>query len=314
MAGAVNVGQLIPYRQPYPEFLGTVDMLLADANAIHKLAEETFDRRMDRNHWRATLTVELNLLARWGARRFIEIPASQRMTSIGHKRILSLLPSYGFALHILRRAAPFAILGIPTTISVRPDLIPPAEACLAVLRDILGLADSISLSGQSPAALVASFAASGDPIVLTGKRDTFTVLRVAYPKARIFAATGNCLVVMGSSSKNMALVEQAMARKRLNPSCSNMGLSIVCDDEAPNQAIRCLSGELARADFGTVQQEIVRVHPTVVLSIPGDDSKAWNADTVAGYKIIVCDEEGVPYGLDGVARDPIGGWPGDYVI
>lgn len=314
MAGAVNVGQLIPDRQPFPEFLENIDKLLTDNTAIRRLAEKTFDPRMDPAHWLGTLTVELNLLARWGARRFIEIPASRRMTSSGNERILSLLPSYGFALHILRRAAPFAVLGIPTTISVRADLRSSAETCLDALSDSLELADKISLSEQEPAVLVAAFVASDDPIVLTGKCETLSMLRTAYPAARIFAATGSCLVIMGSNPRAMEVVERVMAGKRLSPSCSNMSLSIVCDGEGPNQAIRHLGGELARSGFGTVQQEIARVHPTVVLRLRRDDAETWDADTIAGYRVIVCDEQGVPCGLDGVARDPIGGWPGDYVI
>lgn len=258
-------------------------------------------------------TMELNLLARWAARRALELQSNVDANPPMKDDTLCLLPSYGFALHFIRRAAPFAALGIATTLSFPESVRVDAERVANAVALALQLQSSVRISRSTSAELVTTFARNSRRVILTGKRSTLQSIRSSHMGLKLFAATGTCTLLLGSNRNHLVAVADNLRLASLTPSCSNVANPVIVD--LP------LNPDGRGAQIGANLQpreklrEIIRVlHPTNILIADPDSTCPNEAKTLMGFRLGDCDSHGAANILDGGCRDPEGGWVGDYVI
>ncbi|KAF0865507.1 hypothetical protein [Pseudomonas sp. LD120] len=297
-----------PYFQTL-EPLVHLQELLFERDDFDALARRLPEPRMALEQWRDVLHSELLSLFRWGLIRAKEALGEQGAAQSYGEEVLCLLPYYGFCLHAIRRAAPFAMMGIPTTVSVRDDRYPEASTVIAELADVLGVQDWLQVSQASSANLVQQFQGRNGLIVLTGKQSTYTRLRNRYPAARIIAATGCCGVVLSIEEQQARLIEEQRKAHLLSVSCSNHGYTILAEALAPQAAVLAING-VRSAARRSVEEVLGQLHPSVVLAPP---STSPLPDDLAGYSLLACENAGSA-SFDGFGRDPLGGWPGDYRV
>ncbi len=294
-----------PYFQTVQP-LARLHELLFEQDDFDALARRLPEPRMPLAMWRDVLHSELLGLFRWALIRAKEGLAEPHGQGYGEE-VLCLLPYYGFCLHAIRRAVPFALMGIPTTVSVRDDRYQEACAVIAELATLLDVQDWLQVSDQPSANLVRQFHDRAGLIVLTGKQATYTNLRNAYPDARIIGATGCCAVVMAVEEELARLIEEQRRQGRLSVSCSNHGHTVLVEALAPGAAVLAIDG--ARPATGSTVQEVLgQLHPSIVLA---PSSNTTLPDDLGGYSVLAWDGATSP-SLDGFGRDPLGGWPGDY--
>jgi hypothetical protein len=60
-------------------------------------------------------------------------------------------------------------------------------------------------------------------------------------------------------------------------------------------------------------ESLAELHPTVVFT-PAFESNPLPFDFVRGYRVLACGPGGESATSVGLGRDPVFGWPGDYLI
>ncbi|MGC5701102.1 hypothetical protein J4P02_12950 [Pseudomonas sp. NFXW11] len=291
------------------EPLARLQELLFEQDDFEALARQLPEPRMPLEQWRDVLHSELLSLFRWGLIRTQESLGEQGVVQGYGEEVLCLLPYYGFCLHAIRRAVPFALMGIPTTVSVREDRYEDALAVIAELATVLGLQPWLQVSPQPSASLVMQFYSRNGLIVLTGKQSTYAALRKRYPGARIIAATGCCGVVLAVQEDQARLIEEQRKQSLLSVSCSNHGYTILAEALSPEATVLAING-VRPAARSTVEDVLVQLHPSIVLAPP---SSSPLPDDLGGYSLLQC-ASAAAASLDGFGRDPRGGWPGDYRV
>jgi hypothetical protein len=317
LAGLSDVGQVVGVGTPDDLKLEAVEALLADAARLQEFAEQTYDPRMSLDRWRVVLTVELHLLVRWAARRYLRAARGEASPGIADASdaTLVLLPRYGFALHVLRRAAPLAALGQQVTVSVPLETLRDAARPISAVTQALGLEARLALSDEAPQLLVAGAERSAHPIFLTGRLATFALLRRSHPKALLCGATGTCSVVISTNEELARLLEVHLRQGGLSMSCSNHGSTLVCSDYAPSGRAYSINREANHATTPTSLAEGVRrAHPSVILAHEAPARIASVPARLEGYTVVLCDQDGIPEAREGFGRDPICGWPGDSCV
>jgi hypothetical protein len=227
------------------------------------------------------------------------------------RRVLSLLPRYGFAVHALRRALPFALLGMNTEVSVPTQCRGEASEIIQLLSAELELHDALKLSSEPPGLLVERAEADNALIVLTGRMATFKRITSEHSCAHICGATGTCSIIIGDSFDAVHSLEMLLEAKQLSQSCSNHRASFLVDVGSDARAFgghNLQTGEVVE----DLSNEICRIHPSIILT--PQTIKTRIPESIADYTVMKCDVLGEPVSRDGFARDPICGWPGDYCI
>ncbi|ERO64694.1 hypothetical protein [Pseudomonas piscis] len=295
-----------PYFQTVQP-LARLHELLFEEQDFDALARRLPEPRMSLAMWRDVLHSELLALFRWALIRAKEDLGQAQAQAYGEE-VLCLLPYYGFCLHAIRRAVPFALMGIPTTVSVRDDRYPEASAVIAELASLLQVQELLRVSDQPSASLARQFQGRDGLIVLTGKQSTYASLRSRYPQARIMGATGCCAVVLAAAEEPARQIEKQRMQGRLSVSCSNHGHTVLVEALAPGAAVLAVDGSRPTTR-SRVEDVLGQLHPSIVLA----PSAADLPDELGGYSLLAW-EEAATASLDGFGRDPLGGWPGDYRI
>jgi hypothetical protein len=280
------------------------------------LATDTFDPRLSESHWREVLRHELAMLAAWLAHRCLDYARAGSPLVQPPPRAVTLLPGYGFALHALRRSAPFAALGISTTITVPAAALGAAQAAIEPLVTALRLSDRLCVLATAAPQVVEQAVREQVPIYLTGRTETWRLLRQKYPEAALVGATGRCAVVVSRHRGDAASLERRLESRRLPISCSNHLLTLITkapdDVESPVEASL---GPLGCQRPGNLGEELRRAHPSVVL-VPthGPDEGVTGPSALGGYPVFYTRPDGSARSTVGFGRDPVAGWPGDYLV
>jgi hypothetical protein len=296
--------------------LGALEALTGDDRGLTSLAEQTRDQRMSLPHWTTMLRAELLMLLAWAARRRVHratAPVDAGEDDGSGEAPLVLLPRYGFAVHALRRAVPFAALGLRVTCVVAE---PCQQRAAAPIRDVaraLGLGGLLSLSPESPRELVRRWVAAGEPIFLTGRRETYRLLRTQYPTARLSGATGDGSVVVARTSARAAHAAARISAGQLPESCTRLAAIIVANGFTSDALVESVDGVDGRTPLreGRLGDSVRHTHPSVVLVV---DDDVEPVTSLAGYTALRCDDAGHPSTTYRFARDPVAGWPGDYCL
>ncbi|MFG1849586.1 hypothetical protein [Micromonospora carbonacea] len=245
------------------------------------------------------LARELALTLSWAARRVLAgAPGANAFPGAawpGDGRVVALLPRHGHAVHVIRRALPFALCGRPVRVHGHDVDWTTVERCTAAVAELLELR-GLTPGGEPADAAVAGCGAD-DLVVLTGRTATVTKVRSA-TAALVLAATGDCVVLVGADPARLHLTAEALRRHDHPDSCTRLG----------NVRIGTLDGlTLNRSEV-----DAAAPHPSAVYRLSDDLGESPLAHH--GYTCLPCDVNGVVGTLVGFARDPVGGWPGDFLV
>lgn len=264
--------------------------------------------RLDLLEWAGILALELHALLRWGLSLAKQSLIDGRDVKGGGNETLCLLPNYGFALHTIRRALPFALLGQHVTVGVRPDKINEATNIISTLANEFCISCCLEVSPVDPKNLVRKFYQSKLPIFFTGSLENYRILRMDYPLAKITAATGRCGVVVCDDLKAGEFIARKRRRKIPIVSCSNHSTTIFVNGIRSDSLVKLVNGNVPVRP--TILADLLRnLHPSVIFSPESE----LLPEELAGYSVIPC-VDGIATRVEGFGRDPIGGWHGDYAI
>lgn len=303
-------GPILGMGSPNMDAVLALHVLLSDEDAFNSLASEAQDARFDTAGWQNVLRFECLALLRWAFLRTKAVKGKPFQPEEQNSHFLCLLPGYGYALHILRRAVPFAYLGIRVTISTKQEAWEEAVRITNVLSNALGLAGRIQFSVANSESAVSEFSAAGRSIVLTGSALTLGNIKVAHPDAIIYAATGSCSVAISTDDATALSIESKKKQDGLSTSCSNHGATLVTSGFSDESWIYSIDGKSveSRARLGDFLRQR---HPSIILAQRSEESTETLPQFISGYPVIPC-EAGAGITVENFGSDPKGGWIGDY--
>jgi hypothetical protein len=314
MAGISQIGMVIPTTAVPHVDLGRLESLIW-SQEFKSLAAQTQDDRMSVSDWAHCLRFEMAAFLNWLARRTIAttLHSSMPPRSIP-STVVALLPRYGFAVHTLRRAAPFMALGINTLVGVAPECRRQATSVITPPIRALQLEDYGQVDDHDPAELMLFAVDRSVPVYVTGRPQTWRSLKRSFgAHTTIVGATGGCAVVLSGDDCEAAQITAALNRRALNTSCTSTVHTVVIDRtggaSTPGGVVTKSDGthDQYRCDLDEL---LHRLHPSVVVS----PATGRYPILPTGYTVMDCDADGRTSSLVGFGRDPIAGWPGDYCI
>ena len=256
---------------------------------------------VDPAEFRQALRVDLQHAVVWllrhCARARQPLTLSARMSS--RRRALVFLPRYAVAAHLIRRALPFAALGFSTEIVLgRTHQVEPHK--LRRFLEILGVADRIRTVSGSRDLRHAFDEVSY--VAATGRIGTLRSLDRYVGSASMLGAAGRCAVVIGRSEDELDRLRESFAGCPW-PSCSQARVYLNGSGAAGGRYRALRSEDLAPL--------LARLHPSAVFTTSETWEEAVNA---TGYHASPVDNDGKVTSLEGFARDPVFGWPGDWML
>lgn len=291
-------------RLPETEFLEALGALLESDSAITRLAARISDPRLDHGRFQLLLRRELLDLYRWAAGRLLRATQGAS-TGIAPSLVVSLLPHVAPATHALRRAVPFAAIGLRTSCCFADDVRAYGAAVVVELARALRLEERLELEGACCASAVAMVPADA-LVVVTGRTRTVDAVRTATP-ARVVAATGRCSLVVARTHAQASELLGVLRSIDVIGSCTQARAAFVSDLSGECRGIHAGSRRTYRLD------EIARrCHPSVVLVLDEADSR--EVSELAGYCVLPCAADGSTGTSTGFGADPVYGWPGDYLV
>lgn len=311
---SLKIGQ-VPFATGVPQgsFLAAIHGVLESSSELKELASLVRDSRFDEATWKEIFHRELLQVFRWGLRRLDIAGHPSYQAERKEAAILSLLPRYGETIHLLRRAIPFAALGIPTICSFE-SVSSDAARIVKILSERLRLETNLRISSKSSALAVQDFYSVGLPVVLTGRLETLTQLRLQYTKLRIIASTGRCSVILGPNGSCIENFQKKLIASQTNESCTRFGARLTCTDVDECAQVDSQSGPYASKVPEGIIMALKRIHPSIVFSASNLPSQSVR-DFVAGYRTVDLSRgDSDLTNFIGFGADPVGGWPGDYLI
>ncbi|GLU31081.1 hypothetical protein WKR88_00170 [Trinickia caryophylli] len=271
--------------------LAALETVLDDRAQFEKLLRATWDSRMPAATWRRMLTAELLELKAWSYRKLMACNAAPpKLDNAG--RVFSLLPGYGFALHTIRRALPFAFLGVPVTCAFSRDNVGSGARVVAGIAAALGVKEALNAAQTDAATLLGSLPPRRIALaVVTGRRQTVANVSRILGAERVVGCTGRCAIEIRDGRD-----WEPTASSRMGRSCTIVRASFVKE------------GSRWRGRHAVWDPLVVvrRLHPSVIV-----DRTGTLVDTIGGYRCIQPDRG---LNLSGFAADPQFGWPGDYLL
>ncbi|TDA45607.1 hypothetical protein [Burkholderia pyrrocinia] len=276
-------------RELDADALTALETLLDDQSALENLIMATRDSRMPIAIWRQTLTAELLELKAWPCRKLMARNAAG--TKFGDDGLVfSLLPGYGFALHVIRRALPFVFLGIPVTCAFNRENVVTGGRVVAEIATSFGMESSLDTARSDARTLLKQTPPQRIAIaIVTGRRETIANVTRVLGAERVVGCTGRCAIEIRNRSDSGLTTSSSTSR-----SCTTI------------RAVFTKGGARWRGKEMLWDPSIVvrRLHPSIILDRTGTlDS------TIEGYR---CIQPNRAMNLSGFAADPQFGWPGDY--
>ncbi|QLJ02816.1 hypothetical protein HZZ00_18545 [Streptomyces sp. NEAU-sy36] len=303
-----GVGWALPLHQrPQREVFTALKELLA-AGVPAEDAAALRDPRVPAQMWPQVLAREVASTARWAARRTLALagrePAGRPMWH-GRGRVLTLLPAHGHAVHLIRRALPFAVCGMPVLVAGHDHQRAAVANAVARITRLLSLRPGTLETAPDPARTAVAALTADDVVVVTGHAATARTVRSA-TAASVLGATGGCVVLIGPDGGQLDAATAALRVHEHPGSCTRLG-GVWTADPTDGPLWRDTTGAAA-----ALEAVVTAAHPSAVYRLTGslDDPPR----DVAGYTALPCDEAGVVGTLVGFGRDPQQGWPGDFLV
>jgi len=305
---------LAKHQLPNDSFIAALTRLVGNERAFLAFAQATQDSRLTEETWQLVLRKELLLLNHWAFRRILCCAKHANKRGASHvrgpNRVLSLLPSTGPAIHLIRRGVPFAAVGIPTSCAF------PLKAKFDKVKSVrsvalaLGVEKWLTLSKDSPTDAVAAVR-KGDLIVVTGKQKSFSTVAAKAKEATCLGSCGRCAVVLGPSHLEVAKIMKDLGANQVANSCTRVRAGFVFHGKGRDR--RLVRGLGEQPWVGELRLVLQRLRPSVVIRILSGKRK-HSTEMLCGYRVLYSDTRGHVEDSHGFAADPICGWPGDYLF
>jgi hypothetical protein len=269
------------------------------------------DPRRPEQEWNAALRRELASTLSWAARRLLARAGRGRSGTPawnGTGNVLSLLPRHGHAVHVIRRALPFALCGVPTTVAGHAHQRDEVHRVVRVLRRLLDLPGEMLGQSSGTARQTVAERSADDLVVVTGAPSSVAAVR-AGTAATVLGATGSCVLMLGTDAAALERVARALGAHDQPGSCTRMAGSWVAREGSTRWQEVGPGGTRGALDREVVLRD---THPTALYRLAGD--LGGSPQEIDGYICLAADESGAAGTLTGFARDPRQGWPGDFLI
>ncbi|WP_194858776.1 hypothetical protein [Streptomyces sp. SUK 48] len=306
--GLFGVGAVLPLeRRPLREPFAALRDLLAEGVPGDDTAALR-DPRLPHAVWPGALAREVAATARWAARRTLALAGREpaaRAGWHGRGRVLALLPAHGHTVHLLRRAAPFAVCGFPVLVAGHDRQRAAIASAVSRTARLLRLPEDSLRPAAVPAAEAVTALTADDLVVVTGHPATAEKVRAA-TRASVLGATGGCVVLAGPGGERLDAAAAALGAHQHPGSCTRLG-GVWRTGAAGAPPWRRRDDTAA-----TPAEAVAAAHPSTVLRLV--DSLDEPPAEVAGYTALPCDAAGALGTLVGFGRDPWQGWPGDFLV
>lgn len=297
-------GQLVPLsRLPATRFLLRLESL--DERQLCQALDGVKDPRLSESAWSHAIARELWLLRWWALQRLsLTLNAKDSLVQPSPSRVNCFLPDHALVVHLLRRAVPFAALGIQTLCGARSDTRRRLCSAVSAVSSVLGLGSKLIALDRSCRAAVDD-ATSRQLLVLTGKRKTAALLGSQW-KGRFVAATGRCALVISPTASRLYARSRQMRQQH---SCTNVRAAFYCRTLTSRaRTIRGMAGSVV-----DLESTLRRLHPSVIF-VHRSQPSPRNVPFLFGFRQVECDDEGKTDAFAGFGTDPVFGWPGDYLV
>lgn len=314
---ALPVGQLVDTAVPLTdEFIERLQEVLASNESLDSLARVTYDPRMPLERWRRVVHVELLQLYEWAIQRLQAAMAPQELLTSclpTDSIVLVLLPRYGFAIHVIRRAMMFAALGLQTFCGFPTDEMEEGARCVTAIAKQFGLQMALRCATEECPRLAFSLDAETTTVIVTGRQETVRQVRENLKASRVLGCTGKCSVVVGRDREQIEHLGKQISLHQLPQSCSRLASILLIPELSPDAPVRVVGGEHLELDGTSLGHCLGELHPSVVITPSDPDPQASVTTHLCGYRLFLCDRDGEPQRREGFAADPLFGWPGDYL-
>jgi hypothetical protein len=268
------------------------------------------DPRLPEKEWGQALRRELASTLSWAARRLLARAGRARSDTPawrGNGGVLSLLPSHGHTVHVIRRALPFALCGVPTTVVGHARQRDEMHRVIQVLRELLDLPGEMLCQSPATAGQEVAGRSGDDLVVVTGAPSSAAAVR-ASTAAHVLGATGSCVLLLGTDTAALERVARTLSAHDQPGSCTRLAGAWVAPEGSTQWWREGPGGTRTALDRGVV---LSRTHPTALYQLAEDFGGLPRE--IDGYICLASDDSGAVGTLTGFARDPRQGWPGDFL-
>lgn len=313
-----TIGQLVDASRPVlPQCLDRLSVLLDDNGERDALAAVCRDPRVPADAWAMIWLREIAQLLQWCAYRAMAAladpdPSALQRTPVRSGMVLSLLPRHGVAVHLLRRALPFAALGMPVIAGFPKNLHAQGSAVAARLAAALGVADLVRVPDTPGHVLVKELDREPEAtVVVTGRPQTVATVRSA-TRHHVVGCAGRCAVVVADDAATLAEVRAWLAAYNKPRSCTRLVAAFLGQVHSPSW--RGWHESTGGRDYNR-DEALQRLHPSIIYHYDYEHGDGGDSTgEIAGFTVIPCDARGGVETLIGFARDPVYGWPGDFLL
>lgn len=312
---AGRVGEIVAAPMPVQSgFLDSLEKLLENPKTISRLARLTRDSRLSREAYEAVLLREFAQLVLWARQRALFAclyPASSRRRTRSN-RALCLLPRDAPVAHILRRAVPFAAIGLETRVCFpESDMLSRNATAVDVVARVLDLRDALRIGERGARSEFKEHSRRTDLVVATGRRPTLAALQ-AGSRAPFFGAAGRCAILLGDSATALRHAYRRASLANVARSCSRVRAAFVVNTNGVRP--RFVSPWAARDSAGHEMSALDRLHPSAIYWIGGQRRHETLDRRLGDFAVFHTDGALRVRNAAGFGKDPVFGWPGDYRV
>jgi hypothetical protein len=304
-SGDLEPGQVIESSYlPLSRFLDSLVTLVESPGPRSSFVAAGSDGRARHSPQGKAIERDLVELLGWAVRRLRSAARGSARPATHPLRVLTRLPRRSLLAHVLRRAVPFAALGIPVVCSAPIEVRADADRAIQLVGRTLALGRTLR---SSPWDGPTSFARmpSGSLVVFTGRRRVLASI-ASRPGVEVIGSTGRCSVLAGTRASEVASLLNELCTAHPRGSCTRPRVSLVVDPTFT-------TGKLHTSGKHVPLAEALRRSNPSVLFVPASDATAVPS-FLYGYRVIPCGLKGDSETSRGLGRDPRFGWPGDYLI
>lgn len=304
-------GKLIPANFiPNISFLQRLERIISKKQFSKELIGQIADKRMKKEEFELIFRRELLELYKWGIKRIVFSSTVQlKKKKNFYRKVFVFLPEHATAIHLLRRAIPFACLGIPVHCYFKQKVVQSEHLVATRLIQWLNLENRVTVKKQDPAKILSRIDHTKNLIVITGKAESVSAVRSQVKNAHIIGATGKCSVLVADSISQCRRIKKMLEKHHFPNSCTSLKACFLTTPRLLNTgAVAPYPGDPKK--IISLKAAIKKLHPSVIYT-----NSKFNLSYLAdGYCVKKITLTGRTNDLIGLGADPVNQWQGDYLI
>lgn len=307
----LTAGKLIPAKIcPDIIVLQRLESIISKKQFSKNLIDRIADKRMQKKEFELIFRRELLELYKWGIKRVVLHSIVQQKTEKdSYKKVYVFLPEQATAIHLLRRAVPFAFLGIPVRCYFKQSVVGSEYTVATTLLQWLNLEERVRLNKQNPVKILSRIDRKNNLIVITGKTESVSAVRSQIKNARIIGATGKCSVLVTDSISQCRRIKKILEKHHFPNSCTALKACFLTTPRFLNKGAVTPYPEKPEKII-SLKTAIKKLHPSIIYT-----NSRYNVSCFAGsYSVKKITLSGRTNDLIGLGADPVNQWPGDYLI